>query len=689
MRLYLDIDRLSKAGSTPPGAGPKPASVPQTRMSTSPPKTPGAATGSSAPQVVDCPLGAACPKGGKHQAGSQTLQEHTKLAQSMGQNKGAIPGDESKGEPTAKPGVNPDSQNIGSVGSDQARKPPVVGDNTTQVNENDLKTQGLSKPAAKDTVIADYNKDTKKIGFNPKNTVKTGEPGADSVDDGRETITDFSPPDNMEGDARGPKKKQAVAAKNPLAYEEESDVPEDSDPMDHYRLSKVSRDMGDEDTAAFHEDMAKKRMVGKTAQDHRKLASQLRKEGFDAHADHHDKITDRVAELDAKHKDLEKEAKQKGERDLFDANFEYSNSKVKLDELKESNKKKLEDYKEAKAKWSKDKEGEKPQKPKLDKEPKLAEGPELSRPKSDHDKLKHESHTEKAKRVADIAASHLKHNDKLSPADRRRIERAHQVAVHNANIPHTPTATHKSELAEAEGALKLGGHNEHFEETQKAEAQKQQVAKQKQQEKENKLKAKQDAVSAKNDAKKQDTPIQNEMDQAKASDHHSKKEKLKNTVQQHLDSGTLSPQDQKKAQAILDALEQHEDTGMLPSEEKQNHLKELSKISGEMSKPPDPEGVEDYTGPTGVDSAGDGSFNALGMAHGLGQQLANAEVSNRGAGQLFGSGVSYGISGASVGGHHGLLKDNGPTPEELNNPKEAAAPKSPKSNLKKDITESP
>src|ERR1041385_2391563 len=83
--------------------------------------TPGAVSGGSK-QVIDCPLGAACPDGGKHQFGSTKLQEHTTQAMQMAQT-GQHPNDESSGKPVDKPGVAPGSTNIGSIGSDKANRP--------------------------------------------------------------------------------------------------------------------------------------------------------------------------------------------------------------------------------------------------------------------------------------------------------------------------------------------------------------------------------------------------------------------------------------------------------------------------------------------------------------------------------------------------------------------------------------
>lgn len=116
---------------TPPGGHQPPAEGGNPPLTLrNPAKVPGAVSGTSGAQVVDCPLGAKCPDGGHHQMGSQKLMEHTAQAQHMAQ-VGKHPTDESTGQGGDKPGLMPGSQNMGSIGSDKAglnmQKPSAAG----------------------------------------------------------------------------------------------------------------------------------------------------------------------------------------------------------------------------------------------------------------------------------------------------------------------------------------------------------------------------------------------------------------------------------------------------------------------------------------------------------------------------------------------------------------------------------
>jgi len=109
------------------------------------PKTPGASTGGSVDQVVDCPLGDKCPDPGKkHKMGGKRFQQHAAMAGKQAAGAGepgkkateagepapvADPNAEAKGEPTGKPGVSPATTNIGSVGSDAVAKPETAKPN--------------------------------------------------------------------------------------------------------------------------------------------------------------------------------------------------------------------------------------------------------------------------------------------------------------------------------------------------------------------------------------------------------------------------------------------------------------------------------------------------------------------------------------------------------------------------------
>jgi hypothetical protein len=528
--------------------------MPKTPGAATGPKTPGAATGGSGTKLVDCPLGAACPSGGKHKPGSKKLDRHTQQAQKQGLT-GKPAGDESKGEDAGKPGVTAATQNIGSVGSDQPtgvgpgeEKPTLLAGEAKAPEEKapeakaaggifeseesrqrlkewaSARTTGDESDSELDKMFEEYRTEralermygpaklAEKIKAPLEGEAATGMQGVprpkgiprirqefvgsaskrkQQVQDTPEYtkyVSDISERvkaplegESAAGAGAGPapsKKKPTI----PTSLEEMADsAPPESKPMDHYRLAEVARASGDPKASSKHEALARQRSEGMMSTDHKELADQLRAEGLHDQAKYHDDIAARAAtppklpkqrqteqeqkvqqEHSAKFQSVHAEQKAKAKKLLDDAKAVHEETKRKAGDILARNKKAIEDHKAAMADYEEKKEKgvkklKKPKNPKLEREISVPDKPGLSEPESDSENLKHMSHTERAKKHADMIESHLRHNKNLTDDQRKQLERAHSISSFHSNIEHTPTAAHKAELAAAEEHTKKLG----------------------------------------------------------------------------------------------------------------------------------------------------------------------------------------------------------------------------------------
>lgn len=254
MYLYLDADLLNKGQS-----------IPKQTVSTS-------------PEVVDCPLGGSCPKGGKHTLGSQTLIEHTELAAKASQ-AGAPPGDESKGKDPEKPGVTPASQNMGSVGADQEKKAVSADD------KRDRRNKMKQLPLVSGDLSAD--KEDNRLTLREFPAAAAFDSGEESPSSRKKTLID------SETNLSGHKRQDTP---NPL---DASNAPADSKAIDHYRLSKVAKETGDDENAKKHEKLARERSNGFSSAQHKEISEQLKAEGLNDHSDFHSKIHEKTTAANA------------------------------------------------------------------------------------------------------------------------------------------------------------------------------------------------------------------------------------------------------------------------------------------------------------------------------------------------------------------------------------------------------
>lgn len=635
------------------------------------PSTPGAVSGGGK-QIVDCPLGAACPDGGRHEMGSARYREHVQLAMKQKQ-LGTKPDDESKGQAVEKPGVQPGSQNIGSLGSDQVKKPASDTVEMQLSPQEKMLRRNESRAADTEQMPALYISDTEEVpSFASADTINVqtsdirqptpvGEaavrqmrqmrvrPGEGELPDTADTLINM--PALAEVDARGenpaeerktivmqaqkPPHKRRQVVPNPM---DPSTAPADSKPMDHYRLAQVARSSGDEETARAQEELAKQRANKLSSEEHKKLAEQLRKEGFIEAAKYHENINTRVAQ----YKNMRAEQEAKAASDFETAQKKHAETSAKAREMADK-------ARATGKKVSKDNKAE----------------PELKKPSTDGERLKHENHTQKASRARDIIESHLVNNPDISPEDKRRLERAYKMAAYHAKIDYTPTATQRSELSEVERAMRDIGIKESWDDIQSKQQAKAEAQAAKQQTKQ---------PATKPEPRAPQTPIE----EAKVNAHRARARKLKRNLESHANNPDLGDDEKALIDNLLQALEDHENAENVPDRELDSALKELDKLSGDLGKKPYQPAEEG-----GGVAAGRGSTprrDTLGYlvsqfhsGRAAGSALAASATSPYGAaGNISPQLAGYGLHGATSAGHRLLqrVRDGKAAQEKLDKQKE-------------------
>lgn len=669
------------------------------------PSTPSGASGVSkvptppsgtSDELVDCPLGGACPDGGKHRPGSATFAEHQKQA-AQGATGGQPAQEPAEGE--LPKDVTPATENIGSIGSDRVDPHAHTQEMASAVDPH-AKTQAVPQVAPEEPPTPGLP-DNAPEWLKNKNKPLSPEAGA------RRKRREL--PFTKEGGetAQAPESEKQVADEAPAAPQEPTraydsprnptnevpnpldpeTAPEEASPMDHYRLAKVARDMGEEEFADKHENLAKEKTKGWGAEQHRELSDSLRASGFDQHADYHHSVHKKASQEPDPYESVHTEQSEKADKLLKEAKDKHQETKKKADDIRAANKKKLEqheaamkEYEEQKAAGNK--KAKKPAKPKLEKEPKVPDRPDLSEPADDSERLAHTQHTSKAKDLADKLESHLKNNPELK--NKEQLELAHKILALNAKIKHMPDAKHKAEVAAAEKLIREAGIKEHwddienkktkqaFEElnakvadfSKKKEAQEKTEAKAKakeetasakqkaKEEKEQAKKAKQEEKAAAKARAEEGYKPETDFDNVKVQDHRGRATNLRDNIQQHLENNPdLSDLDRAKARNILTALNSHINMENVPGKKHSNQLSELEKLAGPMSQ--SMKDKKEFVPGTRTEARQNVNYMFGKMHEGVntGATLANAAVSPRGAGQVGQAAVNYGGSGVVSVGH--------------------------------------
>lgn len=616
MYLYLDADLLNKGQS-----------IPKQTVSTS-------------PEVVDCPLGGSCPKGGKHTLGSQTLIEHTELAAKASQ-AGAPPGDESKGKDPEKPGVTPASQNMGSVGADQQKTVNMDNKRTRRIKPGEIPNSGF--------------KDEEE---NSSRTLREF-PAVASVDSGKENP--------------GSQKKTLIDSEinldrhkrqdfpNPL---DASNAPADSKAIDHYRLSKVAKETGDDENAKKHEKLARERSNGFSSAQHKEISEQLKAEGLQDHSDFHSKIHEKTTAANAEAiNDSDEYSAKPG--DVAGHSIPYSARNSPKDS------KSIDHYRMAAvAREHGDTENEKEHKQLArkradfksnakDQHKKLSEDLKAA---GLHEDAKHhesvhkflEEHEAKQtakevnKKTAEKANSLKDKKDKkaTSKPDAKKPPKEDTSTDSDVYDPNDP-AYDTDDEADARAAGKLPNRKVPAAKTtnkQTAEAAK---------------KLKEESAAK---AKAHSPAPASDSDHAKVLAHKAEARQLREQIQAKIDAGTMHPDDEQRAQHVLSALDVHDQLETVPSQNHQADLKTLKASSKDIAKPdkpekePKPQKTEKEPTPETKRGGSNGISAKQRIQTGVnaGTRLADAAVSPRGAGSAGSQVINYGGSGAvSLG--HGLL----------------------------------
>ena len=661
-KSFGDLYKAVKINLAPKTSGaPADAGAPKAPGAAGAPKAPGAAGGapkapgsSKAPgaaggnlKFTDCPFGGGseCQKHGgngapRHKVGGKEMQLHQEAMASKTAAK----------EPKAE---KPEAEGIGGVGegsslrnkqlsaiSSRAKK-KATGPKEEDIGTAD--TQEMPATEGKPSLLAPSSSLPKTLNLDEDDEPKKEDIGTADTQEMPAVARTAPDPSRRRQDTP-----------NPLSAE---NAPADSKPMDHYRLAQVAKELGDTEESDKHENLAIKRTDGWTSEQHKELADQLKAEGMSDLAGRHYSVHEKVNAPPA-------EEPAKPAEEVSSASTPSSEAKEKNAETGDKAKKLAEKLKQKK---------QKPQK----------------EPETEAEKLRHETHTDRAKDLAEAIKSHLDNNTELSDKDRKRAERAHAISMFHSDLKHVPTAAHKAELSEAEKAAKELGVHESYrtpgiaelddlvekkkQKEAKAEAKKQAgeaKAEAKKQAGEAKAEAKEQAGEAKAEAKEQaaqPNEPESELDHAKMHDHKGRAETLRDSVQSHLDNNpNLSDSEKEKARRMLGALEEHTNTDKVPSAAQSKALKELEKMAGDMKKPYS-ESEED-----GGDAGGGGGeppnrtassslfrdlLDAASSGYAGSAGMAQAAVSERGAGQLGQQTVNYGITGAIASGHsllHGV-----------------------------------
>jgi hypothetical protein len=326
MNLYLsDIQKsfffedLFKAEPKAPGApgvggigasAPKGPSAPSAPAAPGSPGAPGAGGApklqsgkSGAKQSVDCPLGKdeciSAGGTGKHHPDSKKYQAHNQLAQTKGASAGAAPLKEDSKEEAEKPAVTPDSANIGSIGSDQAKPPPLPG-KPLEVQDSELSeespAEAPTEPKASSAEPSEESPAEAPIETKASRAARErAELVAKQEQEGvKPTLSEADPQvvsDAAAASAEQQTKRKPTATFDPKAALDPSAAPASATPMDHYRLAETARATGSDDLAKQHEALARQKTAELTPEEHSNLASELRSKGFDKQARYHNEQT--------------------------------------------------------------------------------------------------------------------------------------------------------------------------------------------------------------------------------------------------------------------------------------------------------------------------------------------------------------------------------------------------------------
>ncbi len=371
---------------------------------------------------------------------------------------------------------------------------------------------------------------------------------------------------------------QGVTSINP------EDYPEDTHPMDHYKVATALEARGEgtdgaKELAEGHRNIARQRSEGMSPEEHEELAQQLHAEGMSSEASHHDQVV-------GEHRAKEREAAQAEFKEAVDPEFdELLDQFDDREKARDIAKQALEDYKAkidpetgewSAEKYEEHKEQKKAHEAKMHehakarprKPPPFTEVPPDPEDYPEDGKKYKEAQTAHGKRKKASQDDHSKHKKDDYEWKQKDQDLKDEYSEYKAR---------DKDFKEAEG--------------QRKERVKKEAAEKKEAEKRAKEEEK---VAAKEAAEKPRSP-QSDMEHAQVAGHRADAHKLHENLQawlDHLEGPTSDFTEEEKEQlrskinTVRNGLQAHMNLQHVPAKEHTSELKELQRIAGEHGKKP-------------------------------------------------------------------------------------------------------
>ena len=317
--FFEDLFKAEPKAPGAPGVGGIGASAPKGPAAPSAPAAPGSpgapgaggapklqsSSSSGKSMMMTCPMGDKCPDGPgtQHDVSRGRYRKHAKLSAKLGISKPAKAAEtpEGKLEEAEKPAVTQESANIGSIGSDQA-KPPPLSEKTSEAQDSERSEESPAEASAEPE--ASTAEDSKPAEESPAEApIETkasraarerAELVAKQEQEGVKPTLSEADPEIVAAAAASAEqqtKRKPTATFDPKAALDPSAAPASATPIDHYRLAETARATGSDDLAKQHEALARQKTADLTPEEHSNLASELRSKGFDKAAKYHNEQT--------------------------------------------------------------------------------------------------------------------------------------------------------------------------------------------------------------------------------------------------------------------------------------------------------------------------------------------------------------------------------------------------------------
>lgn len=498
---------------------------------------------------------------------------------------------------------------------------------------------------------------------------------------------------------------------SPGAYSTDiGDYPKDSKAIDHYKVAQAHGKTGYSEGHEAHKQMARERSKDFGPDEHNELANQLTEQGMPEEALYHAKqaqsllsseektqpnevfqdedkteVTTKEEPKESAPKTMEEWQKHSDEVDSHnkkvleaykikkqehrklreqlhahrkkkpEAPEPFTQTKPNADDkaanssynqAKQAHAKKMNEYRKQLSDWNKEKVSiekkaelapeapsvrngklkEKMEKPKEESMEPFVDGEDtLVTPSNPLQHAKVSDHSSRVSKLKETIQSHIDSGE-LSPEDSDRLQNILESIKPLENQEHVPTKEESSRLRELTKLAGAHGKKPFEEQTEVPQPQ---------------------------------MPASS-LEHAQVADQAGKVSKLKETIQAHLDSGQLAPEDENKLQNILESLSSLENKEHVPTKEQQAQLKELTKLAGDHGKKP-PEGDEqpgqaEPVEPTTTKTPLPQLSHLFERGRVAGQAAGRAAETSETAGSLGAQAITYASQGAVYTGHK-LLKE--------------------------------